>query len=168
MSWWGHCRESFSVKFIVHYSWYTPLIYVFMNLSSNVIFCVCSLVFFSHPDVNITWITGHIERSIVDKIDPTSEYVEMVKFTISITLGCIFFLMRSDKCIYRYFNWSVNNTFDEPCRGPPNPLYVKNCRRLMMKFVLENCLLDLFIVLDLDLEPIWIDIYLFLSLKSWS
>jgi phage-related holin len=34
---------------------------------------------FSQPDVNITWITGHIHRSIVDKIDSTSEYVEMVK-----------------------------------------------------------------------------------------
>ena len=42
---------------------------------SNVIFCVC--FFFSQPDANITWITGHIHRSIVDKIDLTSEYVEM-------------------------------------------------------------------------------------------
>jgi hypothetical protein len=40
--------------------------------------------FFSQPDVNITWITGHIHRSIVDKIDPTSEYVEMVKKKIYI------------------------------------------------------------------------------------
>jgi hypothetical protein len=31
------------------------------------------------PRHDITWITGHIHRSIVDKIDPTSEYVEMVK-----------------------------------------------------------------------------------------
>ena len=47
---------------------------------SNVIFCVCSLLFFfSQPDVNITWISGHIHRSIVDKIDPTSEYLEMAK-----------------------------------------------------------------------------------------
>ena len=27
----------------------------------------------------------------------------------------------------------------------------------MMKFVMENCLLNLFVALDLDLEPIWID-----------
>ena len=27
----------------------------------------------------------------------------------------------------------------------------------MMTFVMKNCLLDLFVVLDLDLEPIWID-----------
>ena len=74
-------RESFSVKFILHSLWYTPLVYVFMNL-----FFQCGLLcmffvdfFFSQPDVNITWITGHIHRSIVDKIDPTSEYVEMVK-----------------------------------------------------------------------------------------
>ena len=52
----------------------------------NVIFCVCS-----QPDVNITWNTGHIHRSIVDKIEPTSEYVEMVNInTLSITLGYIF------------------------------------------------------------------------------
>jgi hypothetical protein len=38
------------------------------------------VVFFSQPGVvNITWITGHIHRSIVDKIDPTSEDVEMIK-----------------------------------------------------------------------------------------
>jgi len=34
---------------------------------------------FSQPDINITLITGHVHRSIVDNIDPTSEYVEMVK-----------------------------------------------------------------------------------------
>ena len=27
----------------------------------------------------------------------------------------------------------------------------------MMTFVMENCLLNLFVVLDLNLEPIWID-----------
>jgi len=31
--------------------------------------------------------TGHIHRLIVDKIDPTSEDVERVKNTLSITLG---------------------------------------------------------------------------------
>jgi hypothetical protein len=59
----------------------------------NVVFCVCLLLFFSQPDVvNITlwWITGHIYRSIVDKIDPTSEDVERVKNTLSIRLGYIF------------------------------------------------------------------------------
>ena len=38
----------------------------------------------------------------------------------------------------------------------------------MMTFVMENCLLDLFVVLDLDLEPISIDNSFFLSLKTWS
>ena len=38
---------------------------------------------------------------------------------------------------------------------------------LMMTFVLENCLLDLFVVLDLDLGLILIDNSFFLSLKSW-
>jgi hypothetical protein len=44
---------------------------------------------------------------------------------------------------------------------------------LMMTFVMENCLLDLFVVFDLDLEPMWIDnscllVCLFLYLKSLS
>ena len=72
-------RESFSVKFILHSLWYTPLVYVFLNLffQCDLVFVLC--FFFSQPDVNITWITGHIHRSIVDKIDPTSEYVEKAK-----------------------------------------------------------------------------------------
>jgi hypothetical protein len=85
-------RESFSVKFILHSLWYTLLVYVFLNLffQCDLVFVLC--FFFSQPDVNITWITGHIHRSIVDKIDPTSEYVEMAttKNTLSITLGYIF------------------------------------------------------------------------------
>ena len=39
---------------------------------------------------------------------------------------------------------------------------------LMMTFVLENCLLYLFVVLDLDLGSILIDNSFFLSLKSWK
>jgi hypothetical protein len=38
----------------------------------------------------------------------------------------------------------------------------------MMTFVLENCLLDLFVVLDLDLASNLIDNSFFLSLKSWK
>jgi hypothetical protein len=72
--------------------------------------------FFSQPDVNITWITGHIHRSIVDKIDPTSEYVEMVKkkYTLSITLGYIFLWN-----VIRRIYLTVRNSFDEPWRGSP-------------------------------------------------
>jgi hypothetical protein len=41
---------------------------------------LCLFFVFSQPDVvNITWITAHIHRSIVDKIEPTSKDVEMVK-----------------------------------------------------------------------------------------
>ena len=83
----------FQSKLILHFSWYSPLVYVFINLFVfNVVFCVCSLfdcVFFS-TDVNNTWITGHIHRSIVVKMEPTSEYVEMVKHSLSNTLGYIF------------------------------------------------------------------------------
>jgi hypothetical protein len=39
---------------------------------------------------------------------------------------------------------------------------------LMMTFVLENCLLDLFVVLDLNLASNLIDKFFFLSLKSWK
>ena len=48
-------RESFSVKFILHSLWYTPLVYVFMNLFFfNVVFCVCSLlIFFSLNPMSI-------------------------------------------------------------------------------------------------------------------
>jgi hypothetical protein len=38
---------------------------------------------------------------------------------------------------------------------------------LMMTSVMENCILELFVALDLDLEPISID-NSFLSLKTWS
>jgi hypothetical protein len=52
---------------------------------------------------------------------------------------------------------------------PPPPFLTSKLEEwLMMKCVLENCLLDLFVVLDLDLGLILIDnSFLFLSLKSW-
>ena len=73
-------RELFSVKFILHSLWYTSLVYVFLNIvfQCDLVFVLCWF-FFSQPDINNTWITGHIHRSIVDKIDSTSEYVEMLK-----------------------------------------------------------------------------------------
>jgi hypothetical protein len=73
-------RELFSVKFILHSLWYMPLFYVFMNLFFQcdlLCFFLCCF-FFLNPIVNITWNTGHIHRSIVDKIEPTSEYVEIL------------------------------------------------------------------------------------------
>jgi len=36
----------------------------------------------------------------------------------------------------------------------------------MMTFVMGNCLLDMFVVLDLDLEPIWIDNSCFFCLSK--
>jgi hypothetical protein len=53
-------------------------------------------------------------------------------------------------------------------RGPPPFLTSKVEEWLMMTFVLDNCLLDLFVVLDLDLGSILIDNSFFLSLKSWK
>jgi hypothetical protein len=112
-SWWGHCRESFSVKFILHSLWYTPLVYVFMNLFFSMwssVYVPCWF-FFSQPDVNITWITGNIHRSVVDKIDPTSEYVEMViKIYIINYIGLHIFVKCDQKNLFnrkKYFWWSV-------------------------------------------------------------
>jgi hypothetical protein len=142
-------RESFSVNFILHSSWYMPLFYVFVNLFFNVVFCVCSLFFFfSQPDVvNITWITGYIHRSIVDKIDPTSEDVEMVKENIlSITLGYIFFWNVIRRIYLPFLQLISKNTFDEPWRGSPLFLSSEVEEWLIMTFVMEICLLDPFVV----------------------
>jgi hypothetical protein len=85
-------------------------------------------------DINNTWITGHIHRSIVDKIDPTSEYVEMVKkYTLSITLGYI--VLWNVIRIYL----TVRNTFDEPWRGlsPPPHLGTFNVHVLGSDIFIE-------------------------------
>jgi hypothetical protein len=57
----------------------------------NVGFCVWSLLLFSQPDVvNVhEWLNTFTVYLIVDKIEPTSEDVERVKHTLSITLGYI-------------------------------------------------------------------------------
>ena len=86
-------RESFSVKID-----FTFFMIFASRLRFNKPFCFqCGLLclffvwlFFFSTDVNNTCITGHIHRSIVVKMDPTSEYVEMVKHSLSITLGYIF------------------------------------------------------------------------------
>ena len=118
---WIVMGESFSVKFILHSLWYTPLVYVFMNLFFQCdLLCLFFVWFFSQPDVNITWITGHIHHSIVDKIEPTSEYVEMVKTnTLSITLGFIYLWNVIRKMYLPCVQLISKNTFDEPWRGPP-------------------------------------------------
>jgi hypothetical protein len=167
----SYVRESCSVIFILHSLWYTPLVYVLMNL-----FCQCDLlclffvVVFS-LDVNITWITGHIHRSIVDKIYPTTEYIEMAKQNIPYQLHWITYFceMWSEEFIYRAFNWSVKKMLMNRDEDPP-PFFLtsKVEEWLMITCVLENCSLDLFVVLDLDLGSILIDNYVFLSLKSWK
>ena len=152
-------RESFSVKFIFYILHDICLLSMFLwTFFFNVVFCVCSLLFFSsQPDVvNITWIIGHIHHSIVDKIDPASEDVERAKIPYQLHWVTYFYKIWSEEFIYRAFNWSVKNTFDEPWRG--SPFFSSKVEEwLMMTFVMENCLLDLFVVLDLDLELIWID-----------
>jgi hypothetical protein len=109
-------RESLSVKFILKFfmiyvsrlRFYEPF---FPMWSSVYVLCWFS---FSQPDVNITWITGHIHRSIVDKIDPTSEYVEMVKKIYIINyIGLHSFVKCDQKNLFnrkKYFWWTVTRT----------------------------------------------------------
>jgi len=94
-------RELFSAKFILHSSWYIRLSSTFLwTFFFNVVFCVCSL-FFSQPDVvNITWMTGHIHRSIVDKIDPTSKDVKRVKKYLINYIGLHIFVKCDQKNLF--------------------------------------------------------------------
>ena len=167
-SWWGRCPWIvFSQMYFTFFMIY-PSRLRFVNLFFQCgLLCLFFVGFFSKPDVvNITWFTGHIHRSIVDKIGPTSEDVERVKIPYQLHWVTYFCEMWSEEFIYRAFNWSVKNIFDAPWQG--HPLFISSkVEWLMMTFVMENCLLVLFVVLDLDLEPISID-NSFLSLKTWS
>ena len=144
-------RELFSVKFILHSSWYIRLsstfLWTFFSMWSSV-FVLC---FFLNPMLSILheWLDTYIHRSIVDKIDPTSEDVKRITNTLSITLGYTYFCeMWSDEFIYRVFNWSVKILLMN--RDEDLPFFkLEEC--LMITFVVQNCLLDLFVVLTLDL-----------------
>jgi hypothetical protein len=70
-----------------------------------------------------------------------------------------FYEMWSEEFIYRAFNWSVKNTLMNRDKEPPPLFLVQKWKNGLwwMTFVMDNCLLDLFVVLDLDSEPIWID-----------
>jgi hypothetical protein len=75
-SWWEHCLWIY-LKFFMIYASRLRFCEPFFQCG---FLCLFFVVCFSQPDVvNITWITGHIHRSIVDKIEPTSKNVEMVK-----------------------------------------------------------------------------------------
>ena len=114
------------------------LFYILLDirLSSTFLwtFVFCSLLYFSQSDVvNIAGITGHVHRSIVDKIDSTSADVEMVKHILSITL-CYIFLWNVIRRIYLpylqliskiYDWWTATTTF-------PTPLSSKVKEWLMM------------------------------------
>ena len=124
----------------------STFLWIFFSMLSSVL--VLCFFFLSQPDlVNITWITGNTHRSIVDKIDPTSKDVEMVKENIlSITLGYIF-LWNVIRRIYLPFLQLISkNTFDEPWRGSPLFLSSEVEEWLIMTFVMEICLLDPFVV----------------------
>ena len=92
-------RESFSVIFILHSLWYASRLRFYEPFFQCGFLCLFFVVCFSQPDVvNITWITAHIHRSIVDKIEPTSKDVEMVKR---------YLISDIKELIYTAFNWSV-------------------------------------------------------------
>jgi hypothetical protein len=156
-SWWGHCPWIiFSQIYFTFFMIYASHLRFYEPFFSMCFFFV--VFFFLNPIVNITWNTGHIHHSIVDKIEPTSEYVEMVKTnTLSITLGYIFLWNVIRKIYLPCLQLISKNTFDELWQGPSLFLTSKVEEWLMMTFVLENCLLDLFVVLDLNLRSILID-----------
>ena len=108
-SWWGHCPWIIfsQIYFILlcKIVWssvilllplFTFLWTFFLPMRSSVLV----LCFFSQPDVNITWITGHIHRSIVDKIEPTSEYVEMAKKNLINYIGLHIFVNCDQKNLF--------------------------------------------------------------------
>ena len=69
----------------------STLLWTFFSMWSSVF--VLRFCFFLNLMLNMTWITGHIHRSIVDKIDSTSEDIHWVKYI---------------------FLWNVNRTY-LPC-----------------------------------------------------
>jgi len=86
ISWWGHCPWIiFSQIYFTFFMIYASRLFFYEPFFQCDLLCLFFVLFFfccffsSQPDVNITWITGHIHHSIVDKIDPTSEYIEMTK-----------------------------------------------------------------------------------------
>ena len=102
-SWWGRpwivCSQ---IYFILHDIRLSSTFFLNLFFQCGLL-CLFFVECFSQPDVvNITWITGHIHCSIVDKIDSTSEDVERVKNTFSITFGYIFL-------------WNVNIRIYLPC-----------------------------------------------------
>jgi hypothetical protein len=158
----GHCpwiifSQIYFTFFMIYASrlrFYEP----FFSMWSSV-FVLCCCFFLNLMSIQcITCNTGHIHCSIVDKIEPTSEYVEMVKTNaLSITLGYIFLWNVIRTNYLPCLQLISKNTFDEPWRGPSLFLASKVEEWLMMTFVLENCLLDLFVVLDWNLRSILID-----------
>ena len=118
----------------------STLLWTFFSMWSSV-FVLCCFSFLLNLMLNMTWITGHIHRSIVDKIDPTSEDVEMIK-KIPHQLHWVKYIflwnVNRTEFICCAFNWSVKNTFYEPWRRPPHPLSSKVEEWLMVTFVMEK------------------------------
>jgi hypothetical protein len=170
-SWWGYCPlimfSHIYFTFVMIYASRLRFDEPFLPMWSSVfVLCCCFfsrcqyyMNYWTHPPFNC-W-----------QIYPTTEYIEMAKQNIPYQLHWITYFceMWSEEFIYRAFNWSVKKMLmnrDED----PSPFFLtsKVEEWLMITCVLENCSLDLFVVLDLDLGSILIDNYVFLSLKSWK
>ena len=108
-SWWGHCLWIYFTFFMI----YASRLRFCEPFFQCGLLCLFSVVFFFlNLILNMTWITGHIHRSIVDKIDSTSEDIHWVKYIF-------LWNVNRTECICRAFNWSVKNTFYEPWRRNP-------------------------------------------------
>jgi hypothetical protein len=119
-SWWGHCLWIYLTFFMIYASRLRCCEPFFSMWSS--VFVLCCFSFLLNLMLNMTWITGHIHHSIVDKIDPTSEDVEMIK-KIPHQLHWVKYIflwnVNRTEFICCAFNWSVKNTFYEPWRRNP-------------------------------------------------
>jgi hypothetical protein len=80
----------------------STFLWTFFSMWSSVF--VLRFCFFLNLMLNMTWITGHIHRSIVDKIDSTSEDIHWVKYICEqnrIYLPCLQLISK------KYFLWTV-------------------------------------------------------------
>ena len=161
-------RKLFSVKFILHSLWYMPLVYVFVNLFFfNVVFCVCSsFIFFllTRCQYYMNYWTHTPFNCWQNRPDywvcSNGKKIYIINY-----IGLHSFVKCDRKNLFnrkKYFWWSVTRTL------PPPFLTSKLQEWLTMKFLLENCLLDLIVVLDLDLGSILIDNVYFFTIATYS
>ena len=103
----------FYIRYDIRLRFYEP----FFSMWSSV-YVLCWFFFSTRCQYYMNYWT-HTPFNCWSKIDPTSEYVEMVnKYTLLITLGYIVLWN-----VIRRIYLTVRNTFDEPWQGPPPPFF---------------------------------------------